>query len=149
MAAWVTIATFRDLPEAYLAIGKLESAAIEAYLDDEEIISMDWFWSNAMGGVKLRVHEDDADAAFDLLAMPIPAALQQEGGEAYRQPVCLRCGSLDISVYDPVIGYRAFVLSFLAIPLPIPRMPRWKCESCGAQWKEIPDENATGNGQNR
>jgi hypothetical protein len=51
----VTIRKFRDLPEALLAKGSLESAGIEAVLTDDNIVRLDWFWSNLMGGIKLNV----------------------------------------------------------------------------------------------
>lgn len=49
---------FRDLPEALLAKGSLESAGIEAYLLDDNMIRMDWFISNLLGGIKLQVRPD-------------------------------------------------------------------------------------------
>src|SRR5690348_7109522 len=42
----VTIARFRDLPEAMLARGRLQSAGIDSFLADENYIRMDWFMSN-------------------------------------------------------------------------------------------------------
>jgi len=55
------------LPEALLARSILESAGIECFLGDQNIIRMDWFLSNALGGVKLRVREEDVAEADALL----------------------------------------------------------------------------------
>jgi hypothetical protein len=55
------------LPEALLAKSILESAGIESFLGDQNIIRMDWFLSNALGGVKLRVREEDVEVATALL----------------------------------------------------------------------------------
>jgi hypothetical protein len=63
----VTIRQFRDVPEAYLAKGLLDSAGIESFLFDANIIWTQWLWSNALGGVKLRVREEDAEEALALL----------------------------------------------------------------------------------
>jgi hypothetical protein len=63
----VTIRQFRDVPEAYLAKGILDSAGIESFLFDANIIWTQWLWSNAVGGVKLRVREEDAHEAIALL----------------------------------------------------------------------------------
>ena len=38
----VTIERFRDLPEALLAKGKLESAGIRCFLADSELVRTDW-----------------------------------------------------------------------------------------------------------
>src|SRR5664279_4137890 len=42
----VTIRQFRDLPEALLAKGSLESSGIDAVLVDDNMVRMDWFISN-------------------------------------------------------------------------------------------------------
>src|SRR5260370_10648306 len=45
----VAIRQFRDLPEALLAKGSLESAGIDAVLSDDNVVRMDCLWSNLMG----------------------------------------------------------------------------------------------------
>jgi len=42
--ALIVVAQYRDLPEALLAKGKLESAGIECTMTDDNIVRMDWFW---------------------------------------------------------------------------------------------------------
>jgi hypothetical protein len=66
----VTIRQFRDLPEAILARGILDSAAIESFLADDNIVRMDWFISNLVGGVKLKVRREDVEAANLVLEQP-------------------------------------------------------------------------------
>jgi hypothetical protein len=63
----VTIRQFMTLPEALLSKSILDSAGIESFLGDQNIVRLDWFLSNALGGVKLRVREEDAEAAMELL----------------------------------------------------------------------------------
>ncbi len=63
----VTLRHFFTLPEALLAKSILDSAGIQSYLIDENTIRMDWFYSNALGGIKLQVREADATAAAELL----------------------------------------------------------------------------------
>ncbi len=58
---------FRDLPEAWLAKGALDAAGIESHLLDENLVRLDWFYSNAIGGIRLAVRVDDAHAAFRVL----------------------------------------------------------------------------------
>jgi hypothetical protein len=67
----VTIRQFRDLPEAILARGILESAEIETFFADENIVRMDWFISNAVGGIKLKVRKEDVEAANEALNAPV------------------------------------------------------------------------------
>ena len=63
----LTIRQFRDLPEALLAKSVLDSAGIECFLGDDNLIRMDWLWSNLLGGIKLRVRQEDALVASHLL----------------------------------------------------------------------------------
>jgi len=63
----VNLRKYMTLPEALLAKSILDSAGIESFLGDQNIIRMDWFLSNALGGVKLRVREEDAEEAAALL----------------------------------------------------------------------------------
>ena len=68
----VTLRRFRDLPDALIAKGILDSAGIACHLGDENLIRMDWFLSNCVGGMKLWVNAEDADAAASLLDSSAP-----------------------------------------------------------------------------
>jgi hypothetical protein len=68
----LTIRQFRDLPEALLAKSVLDSAGIECFLGDDNLIRMDWLWSNLLGGIKLRVRQEDALEASRLLEGDAP-----------------------------------------------------------------------------
>src|SRR5258705_7622670 len=49
----VMIPRFQSLTEALLAKGSLDSSGIESFLTDDNMVRMDWFISNLLGGVKL------------------------------------------------------------------------------------------------
>lgn len=93
----VSIRQSRDLNQALLAKGALDSAGIECGLVDDNLIRMAWFYSNLLGGVKLRVYQEDAEAALDILEQPIPEEFEVEGVEHYEQPrrLHLPCGNFD------------------------------------------------------
>jgi hypothetical protein len=63
----VALRRFRDLPGALVAKGLLDSAGIKCFLSDENTVRMDWLWSNALGGVRLWVREDDLAESAALL----------------------------------------------------------------------------------
>lgn len=77
----VNIRQYMTLPEALLAKSILDSAGIESFLGDQNIIRMDWFLSNALGGVKLRVREEDVEIAMALLNQTRADASGVENGE--------------------------------------------------------------------
>ena len=131
-----TICRFRDMPEALLAKSVLESAGIECLLADANIIRTDWLWSNLVGGVKLRVLEEDLDEAtriLDLDSSPERSAMPRS--EDFQPPSCPRCHSPEVSL-DELQESEAAV-NFSAATRPAAGDPLWTCHSCGNQWREI------------
>jgi len=73
----LVVRSYWNLLDAELAKGLLNSAGIECFLFDDNIVRMDWFNANAMGGVKLRVDPQNVEAAnriLDECAKDIPAS---------------------------------------------------------------------------
>jgi hypothetical protein len=66
----VVLRAFRDVPEALLAKGRLQAYGIECFLADENMVRMDWFISNLLGGVKLMVQPGDFSKASEILNEP-------------------------------------------------------------------------------
>lgn len=118
----VTIATFQETATAGLAQSQLQSAGINAYLADAEILNTDWLLNNALGGIKLQVANDDEQRARELLAIDTDPAAQA----AQEQDLITLAG--DDSFEDPDLPpnareqlaeriYRGAVASLLAWPL--------------------------------
>ncbi len=134
MRELVTIRQFRDLPEALLAKGSLESAGIECFLADENLVRLDWFISNFIGGIKLNVRAADETNARTLLDEPILEGLYVQGVGLYEQPRCPQCRSLDVNFQEldhPI----AYMSAFLRVPMPVQR-PAWHCHACDAEWAD-------------
>jgi len=135
----VTIRKFRDLPEALLAKGCLESAGIECSLADENMVRLDWFISNFIGGIKLNVRTEDVDNARKILDEPILEGLYVHGVGLYEQPRCPKCDSLDVNFQEldrPI----AFMSAFLRVPMPVQRNA-WRCHACRAEWDDDVSHN--------
>jgi hypothetical protein len=130
----VTLRQFRDLPEALLAKGSLESAGIQAFLVDDNMIRMDWFISNLLGGIKLKVHSEDAEAANEILNQPIPETLDLEDLGSFEQPKCPKCQSLDIS-FEELDKPAAYMTAYAGVPVPFYKQG-WTCHACGNEWEE-------------
>jgi hypothetical protein len=62
-----TQASFGKPEEAHLLRARLEGSGIAAYVRDENIVTADWLYSRAVGGVKVDVADEDFAAASDLL----------------------------------------------------------------------------------
>jgi hypothetical protein len=138
----VTVRRYRDLAEAYAGRSLLESADIPAWIADEHLVRMDWFYSNLVGGMRLQVDERDEAAAREILDEKVPPAIAYGLEEVYVQPTCPTCGSADITFGGGTERGRSFVaLYLLSIPVPA-REATWHCEACGAQWVDATNGEA-------
>jgi len=130
-----TVCRFRDMPEALLAKSVLESAGIECLLADANIIRTDWLWSNLVGGVKLRVLEEDLEEALRILDQNAPLeSSAAPGDEDFQPPSCPRCHSPEVSLGD--LQDSATATSSTGAHLH-QADPLWTCQNCGNQWREL------------
>jgi hypothetical protein len=68
----VTIRTCAMMSEAQTMQSVLAGSAIESFLPDELTVQNNWMWTDAMGGVRLQVREEDAVRADELLREAFP-----------------------------------------------------------------------------
>lgn len=61
------IASFSHTYEAHLYKSRLESEGIACSLDNENLVAANWLYSNAVGGVQVKVQEKDYDKAREIL----------------------------------------------------------------------------------
>jgi hypothetical protein len=129
----VMVGRYRDSGEAMVAKSMLDSAGIESFLGDENLVRLDWFYSNLVRGIKLMVREEDAESARKLLGESIPEKFDVAGVGEYAQPQYPKCKSLDVS-FDGLNKQIAYAgLLFLGLPIPVNRKGG-KCHMCGHQW---------------
>jgi len=113
------VATYPTTEAAYLAASRLESAGIDVEVRDAAIVSLNWMYTLAIGGVKLAVVEADEADARAILSLPAlaPGLL-----------VCPYCGSPEVAArtLSPAGGV------LLATGLPLPLAPQVAdCRRCG------------------
>ena len=143
MEDWVTIISLTYPNEAYMVQAYLESQGIRTTLKDEFTVQVNNFYSNAIGGVKVMVKEDDFNDAMKLL---------QEGGylnpeeksEAEVEIIntttnksqCPFCHSGNIGKKrDPNILMLVLAL-LLGIIFPLFRKT-YVCFDCNKEWKYV------------
>lgn len=131
----VTIRRYRDLSEAIVGRGVVESAGIFCFLKDENFVRLDWQMSNLIGGISLQVPREDAEVAERILQEPVPDVIQIPDQPTFQQPHCPRCDSIDI-LWERR-GRKAALLSLYLFSLPAPRgAESWHCNNCGLRWTE-------------
>lgn len=129
----VTIRHFTYPVEAYLAQAKLESFGIHAFIQDQHLVQLNVWYSQAVGGVKLQVFESDAALANQILDEVKPVEELDDEKDA-----CPKCGNHDI-YYDREarkIGRAVFsLISFFLLGLPwLFRSKTYRCRICGHMW---------------
>jgi hypothetical protein len=130
----VIVQKFRDLPEALIAKDVLTSAGLECFLADAATVRMDWFLSNALGGIKLCVRRDDAEAAVNLLKESRTQESYEEEDRKFEEPYCPQCQSKEVSLGDAEQGV-SYGNAILESPM-LAEHPGWKCRACGHTWGE-------------
>jgi hypothetical protein len=134
-----TVRRYRDLAQAYAGRSLLESAGIPTWIADENMVRMDWFYSNLIGGMRLQVDESNQMAAQEILGESAPDTIKYDKEKVYVQPKCPKCESAEVSLGNGTESGRSFLALYLiAIPVP-PREAIWHCDACGADWAESND----------
>lgn len=67
MSKWVTVLTVSYPQQLWVIRTKLESEGIECFIKDELTVQSYNLYSNAVGGVKLQVLEEDVERAREIL----------------------------------------------------------------------------------
>ena len=135
----VSIRRYRDLSEAIVARSLVESAGIFCFLQDENFARLEWQISNLLGGIRLQVPAEDAEAATELLDQPVPDSFPFEGADDYQQPRCPKCQSADITFEGS--NRKAALASLYCFALPLPLgTSSWLCNQCECRWT---DDEAT------
>lgn len=114
----------------------LEGAGIPAFVADDHLISTQWLYSTALGGVKLQVVSEDLEAARDLLdrhGIDDLATIPESQQPPADGDICPSCTSSEIR--GSQVFRSSLALSLLAqVPLFAWRR-RWVCEACGYSWR--------------
>lgn len=127
----ITLAQFSKPEEAHLLRLRLEAGGVRAFVQDENVVNLNWLFSNAVGGVRVQILEGDLEAAKEILAEP-PL------DDAPTRVECPRCGSDKTSI-DEFPRKLAF-LSLILLGFPILFSERrWSCSECGHKWKAEPE----------
>ncbi|ENV91674.1 hypothetical protein F937_03852 [Acinetobacter calcoaceticus ANC 3680] len=128
---WILVKTFSFSYEAQIAKTQLEAFGIPVYIENEHTINMDWFYSNALGGVRLLVPADYVEESKALLEKDFSDELEQKFGK--NKECCPDCGSRDIEAYTK--GKKSAFLAFMFFGLPLFSFKNGnRCKRCQYFW---------------
>ncbi len=124
-----SVAVFQYSAEAQIIKGRLEAEGIQVFLADNHTIDTDPLVSNAIGGVNLKVRNEDEKKALEVLLSINKYALDDEGN----QITCPKCQSEKVELLTHVKSLKSiffFSLSFLFTVLPIYINREYHCDVC-------------------
>jgi hypothetical protein len=130
-----TIASFRDASEAHIVRGLLESEGMHPVIQDEFLIQNDWVYSQAIGGVKLQVPDEEFDLAREILARDPgeQSPSSEETPELCSDDICPKCGSCSTTGQQYSLWS---LIPSLILQLPVFFKKRRRvCTECGEVWK--------------
>jgi len=126
------VATFTRQHDAHLLRIKLEGLEIPAVVCDDATASVAPHLTNAIGGIRVQVSDEDFIKAQASLQEEQPSSVDLREGL-----ICPNCGSSDIA--QALHEKRFYGLSFLislSIMIPFPLVKRrYCCNNCTHKWK--------------
>lgn len=140
-----------------MAVSALDAAGIDCHLVDQNMVGIDWAVSQAVGGVKVFVRDDDLDRAREILGSHVADQQTLPSVEARAEEplsVCPVCGSSD---FRWIPRFRLFLLTaavfigigvavgqsllaataLLAVAMGALLMPSARCASCMHRWSPL------------
>ena len=136
----VIFQTYTDPINAHIVKGLLESNGIRCFLTDENIITVNTLYAQAVGGVKLNVFEKDIQIINVILASEVP--VQELAGEDKSAVgiVCPNCHSLNVAYGGSV--KRKFtiwniVIAFVFMIYPFYMRKAFHCFDCDYEFKKV------------
>lgn len=128
------IATFQYSSEAIIFKGKLESEGIEVFMRDNNTVDSNPLYSNAVGGVRLFVKNDDFDKATDIFSNISQYSLDDNK----KLIKCPKCGAEQIDMITSIKDLKSFLVflfSVFLIAIPFYSKHKYKCDNCKFEFK--------------
>ncbi|MGY0036491.1 putative signal transducing protein [Pedobacter sp. NJ-S-72] len=92
----VVFEVFYNPIEANIVKSRLMDSGIQCFLSDENTVTINPLYTQALGGVKLHLFERDAGLARSILDETFPISETAKEGEEVGEYVCPQCGSCHV-----------------------------------------------------
>ena len=131
---FIQLRSYDSYITANLHLQQLEEEGIRAYLQDENIITINPALSGAIGGIKLLVYEAQLPRAEEIISTI---------EEVYRKSLaCPRCGAYNIhSVTNTkkAVNWFSAIITFLFGNYAVGVNTIYQCFTCGFEMEELPE----------
>ncbi|MBL7709715.1 MAG: DUF2007 domain-containing protein [Chitinophagaceae bacterium] len=132
---FIPVFTYNDYVSAHIAMGRLEEDGIDCWLKDENTVTINAAWTQAVGGIKLMVAEDHVAKAVDIL---------KEIDRQHKATItCPKCGSHNIELVSTprkASNWVMVIFGFLFTSYAMPVDMANHCFDCGHEFPEAKAE---------
>ena len=133
---FVPLRTFDNYVEANIVLGMLMAANINCHLKDENTVTIDPLLSPALGGIKLMVHYQQLERAWELLE-----EAEQQYLKSIPCPVCKQHTLRTVSITKQHKCKLSALINMLLSGEPVEIVKMYQCTNCGYDFKELPEKN--------
>lgn len=130
---FLLIGQYQYSTEALIYKGKLESENIEVFIRDNNFVDTNPLYSNAVGGVKLYVNNNDSERAIEILLRINKYSLDDNN----KLVKCPKCSAEQIKMVTSIKDWKtllSLVFSFLFILFPFYAKYKYKCDNCNFEF---------------
>lgn len=128
------IGSYQYSSEAIIIKGKLESEGVKVFMRDNNTVDANPLYSNAVGGVKLFVNNNDYLKAKDIISQVSPYSLDDNS----KLLKCPNCEAEQIDMVTSVKDLKSlftFIFSTLFLgTLPFYSKHKYKCNKCNFEF---------------
>lgn len=133
--SYTTIRIYESVLDANLIRAKFENEGITCFLLDENLVAMDPLLSNAIGGIKLKIHESDRIKAEEILESIKNNKITNDEGDTLS---CPKCDSQEFIPSQKSMksfkGILSAIISILLLTYPIFYDVKNVCKKCNHEF---------------
>lgn len=127
---WVVIDGFIDVIQADIVRGRLEAEGVPAILGNRHLVSADWMYAQAVGGVRILVPREFVSEAREIIADIDSGQFLDADAELKNEDSCPDCGAKLARKTSGSWKFALFSLHLL-FPIPLPfRKDVFYCPEC-------------------
>lgn len=133
---FITVRSFDNAIGAHILKARLEGEGLQCHIFDENVMTIDPILNIAIGGIKVKVHENDVPRAKEILAEIDETPHTDEEDQVI---ACPNCESTDLySDFKSMKGVKGFfsmLSSFFLMVFPIYYKSVYRCKNCQTEFK--------------
>jgi DNA-directed RNA polymerase subunit RPC12/RpoP len=134
--AFVPVYYFTNYIEANILLGRMQEEGINCWLKDENTVTINPIWTQAVGGIKLMVAQVQAERAKDILA--------QIKTDKMEQNACPQCGSENVefvSTPRKAVNWFTALFGFFLGDHAVAGSKVYHCFDCGHEFTAMEERN--------